>query len=209
MSVSSPGEVFAHIAATARAGRSSNDWQQQQQQQHPDRLDDEQQLPLYDGQPHKEQQQQSMSFDALLDCLQQQHMQAAHPNSSSKPSKGTKRYRAARSTPRSSTSAAAACDNSSSSSSNLQQPPHIVVLDEIDNIAKHSLPGMVQLFKLPYTPGVSVMVVGIANSIDLTERTLPELRLQLVTPRLITFSAYTAQQLAAILERVLDQLPSR
>jgi cell division control protein 6 len=84
-----------------------------------------------------------------------------------------------------------------------------VVLDEIDNIAKKSLPDLVQLFKLPHEPGVSVLVVGIANSIDLTERTLPELRLQLVTPSLITFNAYSAKQLGAILNSLLQQLPTK
>ena len=56
---------------------------------------------------------------------------------------------------------------------------------------------------------LQVLVVGIANSIDLTERTLPELKLQLVTPRLITFNAYTSRQLATILESVVQQLPCK
>lgn len=203
MSVSSAGEVHAQVAATARAGHSS-DWQHSQHEQQDSNETtqlpfDEQQLP----------QQQSLSFESLLDCLQQ-HKPPAQLSASS--TRGTKRYRATRSSCSASTAATNPSANPSSSSNVPQHtslPPHIVVLDEIDNIAKKSLSDLVQLFKLPHQPGVSVLVVGIANSIDLTERALPELRLQLVTPRLVTFNAYTAQQLGAILDTIVQQMPCK
>lgn len=183
MSVSSAGEVYAQVAATARAGHSSTTgWHQQQPpQSSSDDADDA--LPLFDTQQAlaaQQQQQQSVSFEALLDCLQQQQRHhkrvsshsSRQPSSTGTASRGTKRYRAARDP--SSQAADSLTSNTNSSSSGSSQarqqspPPHIVVLDEIDNIAKKSLPDLVQLFKLPHEPGVSVLVVGIANSIDLT-----------------------------------------
>lgn len=181
MSVSSAGEVYAQVAATARAGHSSTTgWHQQQPpQSSSDDADDA--LPLFDTQQSlaaQQQQQQSVSFEALLDCLQQQQRHhkrvsshsSRQPSSTGTASRGTKRYRAARDPSSQAASSLTSITNSSGSSSQAQQSPspHIVVLDEIDNIAKKSLPDLVQLFKLPHEPGVSVLVVGIANSIDLT-----------------------------------------
>lgn len=212
MSVSSAGEVYAQVAATARAGRSDN-WQQHQGQHtqpqdsyHQDE-DEAGQLP-FEGQQQQLQQQQSMSFEALLECLRQPTQQPSttqqlHTSSSTTSSSTRKRCRAAR------TSSSKASSKASSGSTPQVPAPHIVVLDEVDNIAKKSLPDLVQLFRLPHEPGVRLLLVGIANSIDLTERTLPELRLALVTPRLLTFNAYSAAQLGAILDAVAQQMPCR
>jgi len=206
MSVSSAGEVYAQVAATAAAGCSS-DWQHQQHDQQQDEQPDTLSA-CDDNQQHQQREQQSISFAALLDCLQQQQATSSHSSkASSKSTPAPKRYRAKRSRGSSSTSDSNPGAITSSTSSSLQS--HIIVLDEVDNIAKKSLSDLVQLFKLPYEAGVQVLVVGIANSIDLTERTLPELKLQLVTPRLITFSAYTTTQLAAILDSLLQQLPCK
>lgn len=86
---------------------------------------------------------------------------------------------------------------------------YIVVLDEIDNLAKKSTAALVQLFLLPHEPGLQVLLIGIANSIDLTERTLPELKLKLVSPELICFPAYSTKQLAAILAACMEALPCK
>lgn len=207
MSVSSAGEVYAQVAATATAG-CSNDWQHQQHYQQQDEQPDTLSA-CDDKQQHQQREQQSISFAALLDCLQQQQVTSSHSSkASSKTTPAPKRYRAKRTRGSSSTSDSnPGTTTTSSTSSSLQS--HIIVLDEVDNIAKKSLSDLVQLFKLPYEAGVQVLAVGIANSIDLTERTLPELKLQLVTPRLITFSAYTTTQLAAILDSLLQQLPCK
>lgn len=86
---------------------------------------------------------------------------------------------------------------------------HIIVLDEIDNLIHRSQADLVQMFLLPHQPGVHVLVIGIANSIDLTERMLPELKLRRCSPRLICFPAYTAKQLTNILTSCLDELPCK
>lgn len=224
MAVSSAGEVYAQVAATAQAGTNSDWLQEQQQQQHSDSDD------LLPSASHNDQQQQqqrqhlSVNLSALLKCLQRPYQQqqqmpaslkkaSSTTSSSRKVSAAPKHYHAARASSSNSSGLTPPPSNqgvaisSSKGSSTLQR--HIIVLDEVDNIAKCSLSDLVQLFQLPHTPGVQVMVVGIANCIDLTERTLPELKLQLVTPRLLTFNAYTTRQLAAILDSVVQQLPCK
>lgn len=65
------------------------------------------------------------------------------------------------------------------------------------------------LFMLPHQPGVRALVIGIANSIDLTERALPALKLRGCTPTLVPFPAYTTAQVMAILRSCLEQVSER
>jgi Cdc6-like AAA superfamily ATPase len=97
-----------------------------------------------------------------------------------------------------------ATTNSSSSSR-----CHIIVLDEIDNLAKKSHAELVQLFLLPQQPGLQLLLIGIANSIDLTERTLPELKLRMASPQLLCFPAYSTKQLGCILAACMEALPAK
>lgn len=69
--------------------------------------------------------------------------------------------------------------------------------------------GVYELFMLPHQPGVRVLVIGIANSIDLTERALPALKLRGCTPRLLAFPAYTTAQVVRILKASLEDVPDR
>ena len=62
---------------------------------------------------------------------------------------------------------------------------------------------------LPHHPGVHALVIGIANSIDLTERALPALKLRGCTPALLAFPAYSTAQVTAILNTCLEQLDER
>jgi Cdc6-like AAA superfamily ATPase len=86
---------------------------------------------------------------------------------------------------------------------------HIIVLDEIDNLMKKGSQDVFDLFMLPYQPNLRILVIGIANSIDLTERALPELKLLGCTPELICFPAYTTKQISTILHKSLEALPTR
>jgi Cdc6-like AAA superfamily ATPase len=86
---------------------------------------------------------------------------------------------------------------------------HIIVLDEIDNLAKKSHADLVQLFLLPQQPGLQLLLIGIANSIDLTERTLPELKLRMASPQLLCFPAYSTKQLGSILAACMEALPAK
>lgn len=63
--------------------------------------------------------------------------------------------------------------------------------------------------RLLRTAGVEALVIGIANSIDLTERALPQLRHRGATPTLVCFPAYSTNQVTAILKQRLAQLPCK
>lgn len=64
-----------------------------------------------------------------------------------------------------------------------------------------------KVFEWPANSQGSVILVGIANSLDLIERILPKLRKSIVVnpyilpPEVITFAPYTQKQLCAILEK--------
>jgi hypothetical protein len=54
-----------------------------------------------------------------------------------------------------------------------------------------------------------VLVIGIANSIDLTDRALPALKLRGCSPSLLCFPAYTAAQMSAILAAAAARVDDR
>jgi cell division control protein 6 len=62
---------------------------------------------------------------------------------------------------------------------------------------------------LPHHPGVRALVIGIANSIDLTERALPALKLRGCTPSLLAFPAYSTAQVSGILKACLEQVDEK
>jgi cell division control protein 6 len=55
--------------------------------------------------------------------------------------------------------------------------------------------------------GCRLVLVGIANSIDLTARVLPRLQSLARKPQLVTFPSYSAPQLEALLHQRLTSLP--
>lgn len=52
-----------------------------------------------------------------------------------------------------------------------------------------------------------LILIGIANSIDLTERALPRLQATGARPRLVTFPSYSSLQLECLLQQRLAALP--
>ena len=56
-------------------------------------------------------------------------------------------------------------------------------------------------------PGSRLVVIGIANSLDLVDRMLSKLRTIEVPPTCIPFLGYTAQQAAQIVQQRLQSLP--
>ncbi|CAD6184182.1 unnamed protein product [Caenorhabditis auriculariae] len=74
----------------------------------------------------------------------------------------------------------------------------VLVLDEIDHLATRSNSFLYSAFQWPYTISTRFIVIGIANSIDLTERILSKLVLT-ESPRRIIFEPYTKEQIVQIL----------
>ena len=56
-------------------------------------------------------------------------------------------------------------------------------------------------------PGSRLVLVAVANSLDLTERRLPELHARGCRPQLLQFPAYSRDQILSILQQRLDTLP--
>lgn len=76
---------------------------------------------------------------------------------------------------------------------------HIVVVDETDALLSRSMEALNRLFLWPHAPGSRIVVLSIANAIDMTERFLPKLRAQGLQPRVIVFNTYKPAQLSMII----------
>ena len=57
------------------------------------------------------------------------------------------------------------------------------------------------------SPNSRLILIGIANSIDLTERMLPRLHATGCRPALVTFPSYSSMQLECLLQQRLAALP--
>lgn len=76
--------------------------------------------------------------------------------------------------------------------------PITIVLDEIDHLYAHHRPILYTLFEWSLKPNVAL--IGIANSLDLTDRLLPFLALKKCSPTCLRFPAYSVASLQAVLQ---------
>ncbi|XP_017136618.1 cell division control protein 6 homolog [Drosophila miranda] len=90
----------------------------------------------------------------------------------------------------------------------------LLVLDEIDQLCTTRQAVLYTIFEWPALPGSRILLVGIANSLDLTDRTLTRLNARCeLKPRLMHFPSYTKQQIVEIFKSrlaeadVLDVFP--
>ncbi|GMG41911.1 unnamed protein product [Ambrosiozyma monospora] len=89
----------------------------------------------------------------------------------------------------------------------------ILVLDELDNIVTKSQQTLFELFSWASTLTDStndrttqLILIGIANALDLTDRFLPRLRSNRISPELVQFLPYTADQIKAVITTKLNSL---
>ncbi|EYC45275.1 hypothetical protein Y032_0433g1375 [Ancylostoma ceylanicum] len=75
----------------------------------------------------------------------------------------------------------------------------VLVLDEIDHLASKTNSFLYTTFQWPHTISSNLIVIGIANSIDLTERLLPKLKLS-HPPQTLVFAPYSKEAIAEILK---------
>jgi len=80
---------------------------------------------------------------------------------------------------------------------------HIVVVDEIDGLLQRQQRVLYTLFKWPKEEGSNLILFGIANSITLTQRFLPNLSSRGCEPEFVVFSAYNKENLKAIIAQRL------
>ncbi|OTA55496.1 cell division control protein 18 [Hypoxylon sp. EC38] len=82
----------------------------------------------------------------------------------------------------------------------------LLVLDEIDHILTLDLESLYQLFEWSMQKSSRLVLVGIANALDLTDRFLPRLKSRNLKPELLPFLPYSAAQIKTIITSRLKSL---
>lgn len=77
----------------------------------------------------------------------------------------------------------------------------LIVLDEVDFLTSKDQMVLYSAFEWPRIPNSRLVVVGIANSIDLPVRLLPWLRASRCMPEIVPFTPYTAASLQSIVQQ--------
>jgi cell division control protein 6 len=79
----------------------------------------------------------------------------------------------------------------------------LVVLDEVDNLLSVDSEVLYTLFEWALHKSSRLILIGIANALDLTDRCLPRLKARNLKPRLLPFMPYTGPQIASIVTEKL------
>ncbi|KAI0136340.1 cell division control protein [Xylariales sp. AK1849] len=83
---------------------------------------------------------------------------------------------------------------------------YLIVLDEIDHILTLDLESLYRLFEWSLQKTSRLVLVGIANALDLTDRFLPRLKSRNLKPELLPFLPYSATQIKTIITTRLKSL---
>ena len=83
---------------------------------------------------------------------------------------------------------------------------YLITLDEIDHILTMGLESLYRLFEWSLQKSSRLVLVGIANALDLTDRFLPRLKSKNLKPELLSFLPYTAAQVKNIITTRLKSL---
>ena len=71
----------------------------------------------------------------------------------------------------------------------------VVVLDEIDQLISRQQAVLYSLFELAAAPGSRLILIGVANALDLTERFLPRLAARRASPHRAPYLGETLRAL--------------
>ncbi|PWW76256.1 cell division control protein Cdc6 [Tuber magnatum] len=83
---------------------------------------------------------------------------------------------------------------------------YVVVLDEIDHLMTKDQEVLYSIFEWSLMRSSRLILLGIANALDLTDRFLPRLKARNLTPQLLPFLPYSAPQIAAVITSRLRSL---
>lgn len=83
---------------------------------------------------------------------------------------------------------------------------YVVTLDEVDYLLELDLELLYNLFEWSMRPKSSLILLGIANALDFTDRFLPRLKSRGLKPSLLPFMPYTAPQVASVIGSKLKTL---
>lgn len=82
----------------------------------------------------------------------------------------------------------------------------MLVLDEIDQLENKKQSVLYTIFEWPSRQNSQIILIGIANALDLTDRVLPRLQARCeLKPKLMHFSPYTKQQIITIFTERLKE----
>ncbi|KAF2624298.1 cell division control protein Cdc6 [Macroventuria anomochaeta] len=92
---------------------------------------------------------------------------------------------------------------------------YVVTLDEVDHLLELDIDLLYNIFEWSLQKNSGLVLVGIANALDFTDRFLPRLKARGLKPHLLPFLPYTAQQISSVITSKLkalqpagsDQLP--
>ncbi|XP_034612135.1 cell division control protein 6 homolog [Trachemys scripta elegans] len=86
-------------------------------------------------------------------------------------------------------------------------PMTVLVLDEMDQLDSKGQDVLYTVFEWPWLIGSRLVLIGVANALDLTDRILARLQARpKCKPQLLNFSPYTKEQIASILQERLRQV---
>jgi len=83
---------------------------------------------------------------------------------------------------------------------------NILVLDELDRLVDVDLELLYSLFEWSIKNTSNLILIGIANALDLTDRVLPRLKTRNIKPTLLPFMPYTAEEINNIITKKLTSL---
>ncbi|KAF7816090.1 cell division control protein 6-like protein B-like [Senna tora] len=83
----------------------------------------------------------------------------------------------------------------------------LIVADELDYLITKDRAVLHDLFMLTTFPFSRCILIGVANAIDLADRFLPRLKSLNCKPIIVTFRAYSKDQILKILQQRLNELP--
>ncbi|KAI1465803.1 cell division control protein Cdc6 [Daldinia caldariorum] len=83
---------------------------------------------------------------------------------------------------------------------------YLIVLDEIDHILTLDLESLYRIFEWSMQKSSRLVLIGIANALDLTDRFLPRLKSRNLKPELLPFLPYSAAQIKSIITTRLKSL---
>lgn len=83
---------------------------------------------------------------------------------------------------------------------------YMVILDEVDHILTLDLEILYKLFEWSLQKSSQLILIGIANALDLTDRFLPRLKVRNLKPQLLPFLPYNASQIKTIIITRLKSL---
>lgn len=83
---------------------------------------------------------------------------------------------------------------------------YMVTLDEIDHLLTLDLEVVYKLFVWSLQPSSQLILIGIANALDFTDRFLPKLKARNLKPQLLPFLPYAAPQISSVITTRLRSL---